>query len=124
MAKKIRNVNRLLKEMKKFSVDVNDNEICKKFETLIKSGNEEDIPHTIITQIINDPFEVNEKEIAEIYVMYFRHYRFMRKRQKKIDAQQADTTDSSGRTSKRAKSSTTRSSRVKSSGGSTRKKNT
>lgn len=89
MTKKNRNVTRLLKEMKKLAIDVNDNEICKKFETLIKSGTEEDIVQVIVSRIIDDPFDVDDKEIPEIYVMYFRHYRFMRKRQKKIQEQQA-----------------------------------
>jgi hypothetical protein len=80
MSLKNRNLNRLLKEMKKHVQEVNDQEICRRFETLIKGGNEEDIQAQVMSRILEDPFDVEENEIPEIYLMYFRHYRFMRKR--------------------------------------------
>jgi hypothetical protein len=74
--------------MKKMAIDINDHAIFKKFEILIKSGDEKDISAQLISRILNDPFEVEDNELPELYVMYFKHFRYQRKRSSKIDEPQ------------------------------------
>lgn len=81
---KNRNANRLLRDMKRLAQDVNDTEICKKFETLIKGGNEIDFPASITSSIMEDPSLIEDNQVPELYLMYFRHYRYMRKREQKM----------------------------------------
>lgn len=86
---KNRKINRLLRQMKKISQDVNDTAICKKFEILIKSGDEVDISSQLLARIFEDPFEVDDKELPELYLLYFRHYRFLVKRLAKAEKKSA-----------------------------------
>ncbi len=81
---KNRNASRLLREMKRLSMDINDQEICKKFETLLKGGNDMDIPQAIMSQLLIDPADIDEKQLPELYLMYFRHFRFQRKREERM----------------------------------------
>lgn len=112
MALKNRNLNRLLKEMKKYVQEVNDQEICRRFETLIKGGNEEDISPQVTTRILEDPFDVEENEIPEIYLMYFRHYRFMRKRyNRQVERGEIDPNSSSRNKGRRTTSGASKGSR-------------
>lgn len=82
MAKSNPGVARLLSAMKKLSVEVNDQEICRRLEILMGSE-KDDLPATLVKRIFETPEEIEPRDIQEPYTQYVMHYLYMLKREKR-----------------------------------------
>ncbi|MBE7413433.1 MAG: hypothetical protein L6Q54_06525 [Leptospiraceae bacterium] len=74
--------NKLLNAMRKLSVEVNDEEICRRFETLMQTS-KEDLNLNSVRSLLQNPVEFEPKEIPEPYTQYVRHFIYMVKRNEK-----------------------------------------
>lgn len=83
-------LNKLLTSMKKLSIEVNDQEICKKLELLISTTKEE-INSNLIKNLFEDPLNFNPNDIQEPFCQYVRHFTYMIKRNKKLGINQYDS---------------------------------
>jgi hypothetical protein len=70
---------RFLNAMRKLSLEVNDNEICKRLEILMATS-KDDLPIAIVNQLLLDPKNFDPKLIHEPYTQYVRHFIYMVKR--------------------------------------------
>lgn len=68
--------------MRKLSVEVNDEEICRRFETLMHTS-KEDLNLNSVKSLLQNPSEFEPKEIPEPYTQYVRHFMYMVKRNEK-----------------------------------------
>ena len=82
MAKSVASLNRLLSSMKKMSMDINDQEICKKLEILIAT-NKDEVNSISINQLLLDPLGSDASDIQEPFCQYARHFVYMIKRNNK-----------------------------------------
>lgn len=83
-------LNKLLSSMKKLSIEVNDQEICKKLELLISTTKEEINPN-LIKNLFEDPLNFNSNDIQEPFCQYVRHFTYMIKRNEKLGINQYDS---------------------------------
>ena len=84
MANKSNNaLNRLLVTMKKLSVEVNDQEICKKLEVLISTTKEEVNP-LVIKELFDHPETFDSNVVPEPFCQYVRHFTYMIRRNEKL----------------------------------------
>lgn len=65
--------------MKKMSVEVNDQEICRRFEILI-STEKEDLPPPLVKKLLESPEDFDPKKMSDPVSQYARHYLYMVKR--------------------------------------------
>jgi hypothetical protein len=70
---------KFLDAMRKLSTEVNDQEICKRFETLMLTSKEDLNPNSVKT-LLMDPLSFDPKEIPEPYTMYVKHFIYMVRR--------------------------------------------
>lgn len=82
MARSTAAFSKLLSAMRKLSVEVNDEEICRRFETLMHTS-KEDLNVNSVKSLLENPFEFEPKEIPEPYTQYVRHFIYMVKRNEK-----------------------------------------
>ena len=76
-------LSKLLVAMKKLSIEVNDQEICKKLELLISTTKEEINPNTI-KSLFDDPLNFDSHDIPEPFSQYVRHFVYMIRRNNKL----------------------------------------
>lgn len=79
--KKKANLNRLLSEMTKLSVDANDREICKRFKAIMDSSND-DITKVALDGILKNTTGIDISNYHESLHPYIKHYIYMVKRSK------------------------------------------
>lgn len=89
--------SKLLSAMRKLSLEVNDEEICRRFETLMHTS-KEDLNLSSVHSLLHNPSEFEPKEIPEPYTQYVRHFMYMVKRNEKSGQNkhvfgEADTSD-------------------------------
>ncbi|MCG9875150.1 MAG: hypothetical protein MH321_10225 [Leptospiraceae bacterium] len=75
--------SKLLNAMRRLSIEVNDNEICKRLEVLLLTS-KEDLPMSLIKTLIESPLEFEPKDIQEPYTQYVRHFIYMVKRNERM----------------------------------------
>jgi hypothetical protein len=73
---------RFLAAMQRLSTEVNDTEICKRFETLMFT-NKDDLNLQLITQLLANPRDFDPNVIQEPFGQYVRHFLYMIKRSEK-----------------------------------------
>ncbi|MCU0823919.1 MAG: hypothetical protein MUF77_04695 [Leptospira sp.] len=76
---------KFLNAMRKLSVEVNDNEICKRLEILMATS-KDDLPIATVNQLLLDPKNFDPKLIPEPYTQYVRHFIYMVKRNGRLPA--------------------------------------
>ncbi|EQA36063.1 hypothetical protein LEP1GSC047_0558 [Leptospira inadai serovar Lyme str. 10] len=84
MAAKIKRTSfqKLLNAMKKLIMEVNDNEILRRLETLMATS-KEDLNQAVVRSLLENPLEFDPKSVPEPYAQYVRHFVYMVKRNKK-----------------------------------------
>lgn len=75
--------SKLLNAMRRLSIEVNDNEICKRLEVLLLTS-KEDLSMSLIKALIESPLEFEPKDIQEPYTQYVRHFIYMVKRNERM----------------------------------------
>ena len=75
--------NKLLEAMRSLCNEVNDQEICRRLETLMHTS-KDDLSLSSITQLTENPLVFDPKEIPEPYTMYVKHFIYMVKRNEKL----------------------------------------
>lgn len=94
--------SKLLNAMKKMSMEVNDNEICRRLETLMLTS-KEDLNMSIVKSLFANPLEFDPKNVPEPYTQYIRHFIYMAKRNYKLGMDPNLSVASDKPTSKKAK---------------------
>ncbi|TGK20186.1 hypothetical protein EHO61_06740 [Leptospira fluminis] len=84
MAVKVKRTSfqKLLNAMKKLTMEVNDNEILRRLETLMATS-KEDLNQAVVRSLLENPLEFDPKSVPEPYAQYVRHFVYMVKRNKK-----------------------------------------
>jgi len=65
--------------MKKMSIEVNDQEVCRKLEILMNSEKDDFTP-ALTKRILELPSDFDPREVPEPYTQYIRHYLYMVRR--------------------------------------------
>ncbi|MCE9500436.1 MAG: hypothetical protein K8R21_08055 [Leptospira sp.] len=68
--------------MKKLTVEVNDQEICRRLETLMVTS-KEDLNLSSVKLLLEKPLDFDPKDIPEPYTQNIRHFIYMVKRNEK-----------------------------------------
>ncbi len=89
MAKSLQGVNKLLTAMRKLSNEVNDQEICRRLETLINTE-KDDLNAQLAKKIFETPDEVEPRDIPEPYTQYVMHYVYMLKREARLKEKEGE----------------------------------
>lgn len=69
--------------MKSLNNEVNDQEICRRLETLMLTS-KDDLNLSVVNHLLDNPLEFDPKEIPEPYTMYVKHFIYMVKRNEKL----------------------------------------
>lgn len=75
--------SKLLEAMRSLSNEVNDQEICRRLETLMLTS-KDDLNLSVVNHLLDNPLEFDPKEIPEPYTMYVKHFIYMVKRNEKL----------------------------------------
>ena len=75
--------NKLLESMKGLCNEVNDQEICRRLETLMHTS-KDDLSQFSVSQLLENPLDFDPREIPEPYTMYVKHFIYMVKRNEKL----------------------------------------
>ena len=75
--------SKLIEAMRSLSNEVNDQEICRRLETLMLTS-KDDLNLSIVNHLLDNPMEFDPKEIPEPYTMYVKHFIYMVKRNEKL----------------------------------------
>jgi hypothetical protein len=75
--------NKLLDAMRALCNEVNDQEICRRLETLMNTSKDDLSVHSV-NELLDDPFSFDPREIQEPFTMYVKHFIYMVKRNEKL----------------------------------------
>lgn len=75
--------NKLLDAMRALCNEVNDQEICRRLETLMNTSKDDLSVHSV-NELLDDPFSFEPKDIPEPFTMYVKHFVYMVKRNEKL----------------------------------------
>ena len=75
--------SKLIEAMRSLSNEVNDQEICRRLETLMFTS-KDDLNLSVVNHLLDNPLEFDPKEIPEPYTMYVKHFIYMVKRNEKL----------------------------------------
>lgn len=100
MAKGNPGIQKLHAAMKKISIEVNDQEICRRLENLVITE-KEDLPLNIVKKLLEKPEAFDATTVSEPYSQYIRHYQYMLKRQQRISVDSIQRSASSRKGSRK-----------------------